>query len=83
MSFSFIFDVFNLECFPMEVSRPGWKFHVHIFLHSVSKLTYFSSIFLDPLSHPSTLSSSLVDHGREAETNVSPHFVQCHWAPLA
>lgn len=66
MGFSFIFEMFNLDCFPMEVSRPGWKFHVHVLLHSMSKLAHFSSIFLDSLSHPGTLSSSLVNHGREA-----------------
>lgn len=52
MGFSFYFGHVNLECFPMEVSRPGWKFHVHVLLHSMSKLAYFSSIFLDALSHP-------------------------------
>lgn len=48
--------------------RPGWKFHVHVLLHGMSKLAYFSFIFLGPLSHPDTLSSSLVNHEREALT---------------
>lgn len=63
------FDMCNLECFPMEVSRPGWKSHVHNLLHSISELAYFSSLFLDPLSQPRTLFSSLANHGWEALTD--------------
>lgn len=58
-----------LNTFPMEVSRPGWKFHVHNLLHSMSEVAYFSSLFLDPLSHPHTPFSRLANHGPEALTD--------------
>lgn len=69
----------------MEVSRPGWKLHGHNLLHNMSELAYFSSLFLEPLSHlhvpfANREWEALTDGwalGREREVQCFLSMVQC------